>query len=1154
MTGQINTNLQNSSNEQLEEEIECLSNEVAGIQSTVDANSTKINELDDKVDALSTCVATDSVCAVGIKATNVEAAKTTSTCVTADAAIITKLSATNIEAGTITGTLNGNVSAGTVTSNCVVGVNVCASNKIAAPAAELTNIDGVTATFTKGDISAIDAGSITVDDKLTSNCITANNADITNCLTVGKVDAKDVDTDEVKATSVEATDINVTNVTAAEISSTNANVTAIDAANADIDNLTVNCTLTLADGITLPSELGDTTISKVTTECLVVDGDTQLNGAVTAGSITVGDGAVTAGEVCIGCKGAVIDKDKNIDACCVTATKVTANTVCALNGNSCFDQMYVSTECVCNSFPTNLYPTNITIEKNPSSFSYTRLLDLDDNGPIADTLVVKPSEACVSTNCFYNACHICKGMFEDAVWLDNYISDCHKQSVTPFEGGFCTNHDITLATCSCDNGTPVAGFKLSNTDPENLELSSVAGCSLVGLGCDNVDVNSTCLNIDSSTVTLPNVAVCTVQDENNVLKVDANGQVYKGLAPNYKPNYYCSGKRSSCLVDIDSCGNVIRYDNRMDGCQVDDCCILCLGYGGYRFKNENASSCFDSINNGSYAYVLGCVASGTDCNLYYDYTNACCSALCIGTKNPRCCTAKFFENIQCYNGYNKLLTFECVCNTRCCICTINNLQKFDLCGCCPILCRYVYDGTSAGDKGSFSVRLFNKCLQICNKDTEIFKIQDGKIYTECGEFTGGSYFNDSTFTSDCLVGTRCIVDTTVSTCISEPLTNTTNGCNYYTFENTTPKSITIGTGYDCYCKCELLTQNCRCFVFPYTNCSIETYSHGDGAPYICVNCKWGNCTKTECFNIISRCYNSCMSCSGDGYSCYENILGNDSFCCLCRFCMCNYGEYTKQENYTSNSTEDTCASTFERQCLNFCTNESCIECREIYNVNKDDVCSHWSRRVVCCNYNVCYYCDDSSICCNIDEGPYVILRENITSAAPENEFCCVGTYCYNICPFTFSYKQGNGCIYGCCYEYDSGSWETFYEYCPSDYCESFYQRNYDGSVLRGCCWCSTTQCYCKFETCDCVNFDNNSFDSYYCVNTSCISTKKKIATNTIECLPITNTLVPLAGTVNGNGFAFFCKGSDGTKFYDGNFAVVDAGTATDVTYLVTVGA
>ena len=45
----------------------------------------------------------------------------------------------------------------------------------------------------------------------------------------------------------------------------------------------------------------------------------------------------------------------------------------------------------------------------------------------------------------------------------------------------------------------------------------------------------------------------------------------------------------------------------------------------------------------------------------------------------------------------------------------------------------------------------------------------------------------------------------------------------------------------------------------------------------------------------------------------------------------------------------------------------------------------------------------------------------------------------------------------------------------------------------------------------------------------------------------------LAGKVNGKEFAFFCKGSDGIKFYDGAFAVVDAGTATDVTYLVTTG-
>ena len=65
--------------------------------------------------------------------------------------------------------------------------------------------------------------------------------------------------------------------------------------------------------------------------------------------------------------------------------------------------------------------------------------------------------------------------------------------------------------------------------------------------------------------------------------------------------------------------------------------------------------------------------------------------------------------------------------------------------------------------------------------------------------------------------------------------------------------------------------------------------------------------------------------------------------------------------------------------------------------------------------------------------------------------------------------------------------------------------------------------------------------------------QSKVTTNQIANLPITNTLVPLAGKVNGNGFAFFCKGADGTKFYDSAFAVVNAGSATDITYLVTTG-
>ncbi len=107
--------------------------------------------------------------------------------------------------------------------------------------------------------------------------------------------------------------------------------------------------------------------------------------------------------------------------------------------------------------------------------------------------------------------------------------------------------------------------------------------------------------------------------------------------------------------------------------------------------------------------------------------------------------------------------------------------------------------------------------------------------------------------------------------------------------------------------------------------------------------------------------------------------------------------------------------------------------------------------------------------------------------------------------------------------------------------------------MRGCEYNATTCQYDCFTTCSCVSINDSSIYKYLCINNSCVSIKEKITTNTIANLPITNTLVPLAGTVNGNGFAFFCKGSDGTKFYDGAFAVVDAGSATDITYLVTTG-
>ena len=49
MTGQLNTNLLNSNSEEIQEELDTLSNRLDGVESVASANTDKINEVDNKV-------------------------------------------------------------------------------------------------------------------------------------------------------------------------------------------------------------------------------------------------------------------------------------------------------------------------------------------------------------------------------------------------------------------------------------------------------------------------------------------------------------------------------------------------------------------------------------------------------------------------------------------------------------------------------------------------------------------------------------------------------------------------------------------------------------------------------------------------------------------------------------------------------------------------------------------------------------------------------------------------------------------------------------------------------------------------------------------------------------------------------------------------
>ena len=72
MTGQLNTNLLNSNSEEIQEELDTLSNRLDGVESATSANTDKINEVGNKVDNLANCVSTDSLNATNVAACNIQ--------------------------------------------------------------------------------------------------------------------------------------------------------------------------------------------------------------------------------------------------------------------------------------------------------------------------------------------------------------------------------------------------------------------------------------------------------------------------------------------------------------------------------------------------------------------------------------------------------------------------------------------------------------------------------------------------------------------------------------------------------------------------------------------------------------------------------------------------------------------------------------------------------------------------------------------------------------------------------------------------------------------------------------------------------------------------------------------------------------------------
>ena len=841
MNGQLNSNIYNASNngadiEELQKQIDSLNTSVGSISEKLDKTTEALNEY---------------------KAENNNQISTA-------AIISTSATVDNLSSNTINGTtlcING-----TSNQKDINAEDICATGAVHADRLYGSliggSINGNCVSATNGKISncltagTVNACDVNITNSLEANTITSNSitnngdATITGCLKAKGICLTNgtnlygngVDVFSVWSRGIicalchASIDGNLTvkgNITGkninGNITSANANIT-----NGTVDNLTVNNTLTVADGITLPNTLGDTTLTSVTTNKLTVNGDTELNGAVKAGSITIGDGSITAGEVCIGAKGIVIDKDKNAAFADISSSNITAENIdvnTKINA-SCVEAKDVVAE---NTFAKNLYPENITIDKNVGDLHYSRQLDTDAVGgvlvdcktvtPVEVTHSLFPKNGYIESEISAKETTYAKNMALEYSKRGNGLSvsskvyrtiACHSNYKTAVK--FITGCSDPGVSGCCGKG-----FTVENNGDNGLSVSYFydnCHCPFIDYNfCDtnkntSTVISSCSLDVTSKNINVKNISTCSVSDDNKVLKVDTCGNVY-------------SGKITSSLIGSDcACYN---------GCTLRFSCI-------YQYPSN---SCY---------YCINCETDGS-------YRRAC--------QEMSCCAVS-----------------QCV--IYCCYCTDNPYNNEGRC-----YCTHTDTYTDLTEKRKW-------CCDWNRNTNEQF---------------------------------QCIID-------------------------------------------ETETRNLGC---PITNCVM----------FVKCCCNGNDPSKNTCVCYWDYTYNGL---GGRYDSTYPDISPKPSY-------FCRYADGHPELGW----------------CFSICNNNLCI-------VNPQDS--------------------------NKD-----ILRVE------------------------------DGKIYTKCGEFKSG----------------------------------------------------------------------KVTTNTIANLPITNTLVPLAGTVNGNGFAFFCKGADGIKFYDGSFAVVDAGSATDITYLVTTG-
>ena len=1174
MTGQLNTSLITDS--AVEEEIECLDSRVTAVESDVATNKTDIktvtDSLSDYKSSQSDVVNTNCVKSSIVDSTTVKSSNINATCSTAVKATIETLCNT---------TLNGNVvNAQSVSAPTVAATNVNATcvnaDSITADEIKSTgNVVGAVGTFTTVDTVNVIADSVKADT--ISGCVTG--IVNTSNLTATNANIKCLNSTCVIGTNSNIQDASafcahICNADTGNLTSSHSNIT-----EAYIDNLTVNCNLTLGDSVTIDaSNLGDATADSLTTAALTVNGDETVSGKITVGAITSG-GTVTGSEYCNGTKGVVIDKDSNITAADITADDITAKTINATDGTSNLDQVCITTTTTCNEFVTNLYPTNITIDKDVGDLHYSRQLDTDNTGNVlVDCKNVYPKDI-VCTCCYIQSYCDKEGYLKTSdghlnqykrlggICLDTYACrDC-----------MCTaakyaNH-IRLYTCvddTYDEKTPgcdtvfcyTKGFDIVSVDndstssaPDELSVNAFGKNSTDPLltftycrddSCKNLYV-STPTTFEDKTAFLCPVSLCCVplcsDEQTYVLTLDNNKNIVcsKAQSSLLSSDYKCvKNGNDTCRSCITQCPGTL--------CEYLVCCIY--NNGSNYFETVNCKTLTDTYNR-------ECIYTSYD---YTDYKTTYCQYSYNSVTDK---SNSFFCCLYCNTGYIECTystvaqnmidntSYICFCKECWCYtdrCTFesyiyNSLYPSSQCA------SYIYRHSSSrcngtctfDDKTSWLLCIYDKnlYLQTCFGGDDILRVEDGKIYTKCGEFTSGSSTAQVENTSDDWITTVC-VDNTPTVDDGDITLSTKHYCTICacsTAYKCVGYSIDINEAvntcnivYNVYCTAS------DCTLYTCKSYSITT----DYAYYI--DCKNKNLLYTYAKDT------KCCKYDSKEYLVETAYYYLDKYCPS--FCVQDCNGCIKSKYYYSDTSvacfacgglvvEDTILESGVRIFVEEANTKYPSEC-----IYKYDYCSQCAINI----FTGAYYCE-----CTYNSGCLYDLTfsnkyttKNFTSLGETAtmQSCCCSDYCfesvyqYNPIFCEFNIRQGCGCEYS--NEYDSGAFEK----CTCFTCGTCWDVCYSG----------VDDCYTACHT-DGVSFTyKNRIDATglkESFNGLCVKTNS--CSKNISDLPVTNAMVPLAGVVNDNGFAFFCKTDSAITFYDGNFDVVDAGTCTSIRYISTVG-